>query len=83
MGTLEEELRKLERKGHEQAWYLARHLKSLSNNLAAMGYAEAALLVGAAAISVGDQIVQRTSIRGAPASAQDKPSLRQGIVHRG
>ena len=73
----------MERNGHEQAWYLARHLKSLSNNLAAMGYGEAALLVGAAAISVGDQIVQRTNVRGAPASAPDKPSLRQGMAHRG
>jgi hypothetical protein len=74
----------LERNGHQQAWYLARHLKSLSGNLAALGYGEAALLVGAAAISVGDQIVQRTSVRGVQQpSAPEKPILRHGGAQRG
>jgi hypothetical protein len=48
----------LQRNGHGQAWYLARHLKHLSGDLAASGFSEAALLVGAAAISVGDQAVR-------------------------
>ena len=73
----------MERNGHERAWYLARHLKSLSGNLAALGYSEAALLVGAAAISVGDQMVQRSSVRGAPQSAQEKPIFRRGGGQRG
>ena len=50
----------MQRTGHSQAWYLARHLKHLSLDLAASGFAEAALLVGAAALSVGDQAVQRS-----------------------
>jgi hypothetical protein len=41
-----------------QIWYLARHLKQLSGDLAAWGFSEASLLVGAAAISIGDQTVQ-------------------------
>ncbi len=53
----------MHRNSHGQAWYLARHLQRMSADLAGAGFAEAALLVGAAAISVGDETVQR----GAPA----------------
>lgn len=48
----------MEENSRRQAWYLARHLRSLSGNLARWGYSEAALLVGAAAISVGESAVQ-------------------------
>ena len=62
-----------------QIWYLARHLKQLSADLASWGLAEAALLVGAAALSVGDQTVQPRS----PATPQRKsaaPALHQGGI---
>lgn len=68
----------MERNGHGQAWYLARHLKQLSGNLAALGYSEAALLVGAAAISVGDQVVQRATVRGSPSAIVEKLVFRRG-----
>jgi hypothetical protein len=45
-------------KDRHQIWYLARHLKQLSGDLAAWGFSEAALLVGAAAISIGDKSVR-------------------------
>jgi hypothetical protein len=49
----------LQRNSRDHGWYLARHLKHLSGDLAAAGFSEAALLVGAAAISVGDRVVAR------------------------
>lgn len=66
-----------------QIWYLARHLKHLSADLAAWGLAEAALLVGAAALSVGDQTVQPSSPpnpaqKGAPPAALHQGSIRHG-----
>ncbi len=65
-----------------QIWYLARHLKQLSADLAAWGLAEAALLVGAAALSVGDQTVQPRSSANAPRNGAE-PALQQGGIRHG
>ena len=73
----------LQRNSHGQAWYLARHLKHLSGDLAAAGFSEAALLVGAAAISVGDQAVQRGKPPGRTAAIVEKLSFRPSSAQHG
>ncbi len=60
----------MQRNSRGQAWYLARHLKHLSGNLAAAGFSEAALLVGAAALSVGDRAIERG----------EQPDRESGVV---
>jgi len=62
----------VERNSRQQAWYVARHLKVLSGNLAKLGFFEASLLVGAAAISVGDAVV-KSGGSATSASALDGP----------
>jgi hypothetical protein len=65
-----------------QVWYLARHLKQLSGDLAAWGFSEAALLVGAAAISIGDQTVRPGATPGtAPKRIEAKPLQQSGARH--
>ena len=65
-----------------QVWYLARHLKQLSGDLAAWGFSEAALLVGAAAISIGDQTVQPGITPGnAPKRVDARPVQQNGVRH--
>jgi hypothetical protein len=68
----------VERNSRQQAWYVARHLKMLSGHLAKLGFFEASLLVGAAAISVGDAVVSSANpplsaspLRGTLAPTQD------------
>ncbi|HKT18241.1 MAG TPA: hypothetical protein VJR47_09380 [Stellaceae bacterium] len=68
----------MERSNRRQAWYVARHLKLLSGNLAAMGFAEAALLVGAAAISVGEEAVRPGGQAQFEPSAAEPKSLARG-----
>jgi len=71
----------VERNSRRQAWYIARHLKFLSGNLAKLGFSEAALLVGAAAISVGDEAV-RAGGQSHSASLIESISLSRGnAVH--
>jgi hypothetical protein len=72
----------VERNSRRQAWYIARHLKLLSGNLATLGFPEAALLVGAAAISVGEEAVRSGGQSHSASSPVDKISLPQGnAVH--
>jgi len=76
------EVSSLQRNGHGQAWYLARHLKRLSADLAASGFSEASLLVGAAAISVGDQSVeQRETPPRSPAVVEKFPLPASHVRH--
>ena len=71
----------MERNNRRQAWYVARHLKLLSGNLAAMGFSEAALLVGAAAISVGEEAVRPGGQSQCGTSAAEPISLARGGGH--
>jgi len=73
----------VERNTRQQAWYVARHLKLLSGNLARLGFSEASLLVGAAAISVGDQVVKAGSQSFPASSLNGKVSFRQGTAVHG
>ena len=73
----------MQRNRRGQAWYLARHLKHLSATLAAEGFAEAALLVGAAALSVGDQVIERAGPPDRESSVVATISCRQGGAGHG
>lgn len=73
----------MQRNSHRQAWYLARHLKHLSNSLAAAGFSEAALLVGAAAMSVGDQVAEHGKRPDETSSVVTMISSRQSSTQHG
>ena len=73
----------MERNSRQQAWYVARHLKLLSGSLARLGFAEASLLVGAAAISVGDQVVKAGNQSFAASSVNGGVPLQQSTAVHG
>lgn len=73
----------MEESNRRQAWYLARHLRQLSGSLSSWGFEEAALLVGAAAISVGEGVVQPGDLDESEASSRAMPSWQKSGVRHG
>jgi hypothetical protein len=73
----------LESKDRQRTWYIARHLKQLSGDLATWGFAEAALLVGAAAISVGDEAVRLGNPSGSREPVEKTVFHRSGGARHG
>lgn len=70
-------------KDRHQVWYLARHLKQLSGDLATWGFSEAALLVGAAALSIGDKTVRPGTPPTATIQRGDETTAQQNSVRHG